>query len=395
MTKNKVIHQSYIQKGLYLYKTGRSPFYFARIWNPKNKKYVVKSTKEKSKIDARNVAEELLEKYKSSPNFDKTPKDFLFNSYIDLLLTQNNKLSGKSRSKFFGRDDEVKIERKDDGIRQYFGAKDITSITTFDIRTYLDFLDSNREKPLANSTRTKHIVLIRKIMKIAYEKGILQQIPLMPPTSRKDNPRPSFTEKEYKKVLETTRKCIEDEEIVRGIQLTWEVYYFIVFLVHSFMRPIETEIFAIKYKDITVRKNPDRLEIRIKGKTGFRTVSTLQGAVDFLEKLKKINPNYKENDYLFFNEYPNRTTASRNFQRQFAFILDKGNLRETEDGVLRTPYVLRHYALQTRLRKSKGKVNIFNLAKNAGTSVEQLERFYLKNMEFSDDLVENLQTFGD
>ena len=37
MTKNKVIHQSYIQKGLYLYKTGRSPFYFARIWNPKNK----------------------------------------------------------------------------------------------------------------------------------------------------------------------------------------------------------------------------------------------------------------------------------------------------------------------------------------------------------------------
>ena len=89
----------------------------------KNKRYVVKSTKEKSKIDARNVAEKLLEKYKSSPNFDKTPKDFLFNSYIDLLLTQNNKLSGKSRSKFFGRDDEVKIERKDDGIRQYFGKK--------------------------------------------------------------------------------------------------------------------------------------------------------------------------------------------------------------------------------------------------------------------------------
>ena len=59
-----------------------------------------------------------------------------------------------------------------------------------------------------------------------------------------------------------------------------------------------------------------------------------------------------------------------------------------------TPYSLRHYALQTRLRKSKGKVNIYTLAKVAGTSVEQLERFYLKNMEFGDEIAENLQSFG-
>lgn len=41
------------------------------------------------------------------------------------------------------------------------------------------------------------------------------------------------------------------------------------------------------------------------------------------------------------------------------------------------------------------KVNIYWLAKNAGTSVEQLERFYLKNMELSAEQVENLQTLGD
>ena len=48
MNKNAVIHQSELQKGLYLYKTGRSPFYFVKIWMPKLKKYMVKSTKEKS-----------------------------------------------------------------------------------------------------------------------------------------------------------------------------------------------------------------------------------------------------------------------------------------------------------------------------------------------------------
>ena len=97
--------------------------------------------------------------------------------------------------------------------------------------------------------------------------------------------------------------------------------------------------------------------------------------------------------YLFFNNYPNRSTAIRNVNRQFNYILNLAKIKETSDGQILTPYALRHYSLQTRLVKSKGKVNIFNLAKNAGTSVEQLERFYLKNLEMNDDLVENLQTF--
>ena len=42
---------------------------------------------------------------------------------------------------------------------------------------------------------------------------------------------------------------------------------------------------------------------------------------------------------------------------------------------------------------SKGKVNIYTLAKNAGTSVNQLERFYLKNLALDDEIVKNLQSF--
>ena len=65
--------------------------------------------------------------------------------------------------------------------------------------------------------------------------------------------------------------------------------------------------------------------------------------------------------------------------------MNLAKIKETSDGQILTPYALRHYSLQTRLVKSKGKVNIFNLAKNAGTSVEQLERFYLKNLEMNED----------
>jgi hypothetical protein len=36
-----------------------------------------------------------------------------------------------------------------------------------------------------------------------------------------------------------------------------------------------------------------------------------------------------------------------------------------------------------RIILSEGQVNIFNLAKNAGTSVDQIERFYARNLPLS------------
>ena len=77
----------------------------------------------------------------------------------------------------------------------------------------------------------------------------------------------------------------------------------------------------------------------------------------------------------------------------FLIILEKCDLKFTSLKQPRQLYSLRHYAIQTRIRKSQGKVNIYFLARNVGTSVEQLERFYLKHMELSDTLIENLAIF--
>ena len=46
------------------------------------------------------------------------------------------------------------------------------------------------------------------------------------------------------------------------------------------------------------------------------------------------------------------------------------------------------------LLQASGKVNIFNLAKNAGTSVEQIERFYAKHLPLSREMAKNLQSLG-
>ena len=195
--------------------------------------------------------------------------------------------------------------------------------------------------------------------------------------------------------MKTTTQIVDNKIEVRGVPLTEEIYFFIVFMTHTFLRPVSSEIFAIKYRDVEVIEDPKHLRIRLKkGKTGFRYVSSLQVAVDIFKKLFEFNtPFTKDDDYIFQPTYRNRTSAMRNMQRQFNYILEKCDLKNTYDGQVRTPYSLRHYALQTRLLKSKGKVNIFTLAKNAGTSVNQLERFYLKNLELDDDTVKNLQSF--
>jgi hypothetical protein len=48
-----------------------------------------------------------------------------------------------------------------------------------------------------------------------------------------------------------------------------------------------------------------------------------------------------------------------------------------------------------RIINSHGKVNIFNLAKNAGTSVDQIERSYTKYLPLSKEMAKNLQSFGE
>lgn len=393
MSRNKKTHQKSLRKGVSIYKTDSSPFWYARIWVNSKNKYMVRSTQETSRIDAIEAVDEILTKLNSNNILNKIPNNKTFSYFSNLLMKQQTAMSGKTRGERFAKDDEKIILRKNDGLDAYFGELDINGITTYDLRDYISYLDDNRDESLSASSKSKHLTIIGKVFKVAYEKESLDRMPLLPKVSIKDNPRPSFADTEYKLLLKITKEVIEEKVKVRGILVTDEFYYFIVFMVHSFMRPIESEIFSVRHQDIITKNNPERLEIKVKGKTGFRSVSTMPDAVEFYQKLIRLNPEYEPQDYLFFNNYPNRRTALANVNRQFNFILNRASLKETSTGEIRSPYALRHYSLQTRLVKSKGKVNIYNLAKNAGTSVEQLERFYLKNLDMTDELVENLQTF--
>jgi len=57
---------------------------------------------------------------------------------------------------------------------------------------------------------------------------------------------------EYQQLLEGAKKLADDNAIVRGVEVTRELYGLIVFWVHSFVRPTTTELYALKHNNITI-----------------------------------------------------------------------------------------------------------------------------------------------
>jgi hypothetical protein len=94
-------------------------------------------------------------------------------------------------------------------------------------------------------------------------------------------------------------------------------------------------------------------------------------------------------------DYLNRTTVANIFQKQFQHILQKYNLETDDFGQTRSLYSCRHLAIQMRLVKSGGKINLLWFAKNCGTSVEMIERFYARYLPNSNEVIKNLQSFAD
>ena len=115
----------------------------------------------------------------------------------------------------------------------------------------------------------------------------------------------------------------EDKVIVRGVPVTDELYELLLFLSHSFVRPLTTELYAIRHSDVTVADDPKRLVVTVRdGKTGYRAANTMPAAVSVYERIQQRNPNAGGEDYIFLPEYLNRTTAAKIIQRQFGELMD-------------------------------------------------------------------------
>ncbi|MFN9008519.1 MAG: integrase [Hyphomonadaceae bacterium] len=391
-----------IQRGLAIYKVNASPYWQARIRDPRIRRYVVRSTQETSRVKAKQVARELA--FDLLGTEKRVEREFSFRYYANRLISKGQRMvANGERNANYVRTMHLFLNNTEWGLIKTFGHKDIRELKTRDYQEMMDSL-SRKRSDLSTSTRNMLTATFRNVLKVARDDGAIDTIPSTPRTRQKDNPRSYFpfyplVEKErdqYRAILRAANTMAREGMSVRGVPITKELYHLILFTTHSFLRPIISELYALKHRDVTVADDPKRLLLTIRnGKTGYRVSNTMQLAVGIYRHIKQRNPDAGPDDYLFFPEYTNRETASKIVQRQFREVMKRAGVKDDpEAGIKYTIYSLRHTAICMRLTLSHGQVNIFNLAKNAGTSVEQIERFYAKNLPLSREMAINLQQFG-
>jgi ribosomal protein S17E len=112
----------HLRRGLSIYKTGRSPFWHARIYDAAKQKYVVRATKETNRIEAAEVAEEIVEAYKKKQNAaHAVTMDRSFDHYAKLLNSMTKQKSKSTRNKYAFNDQAKILFREKDGLATYFG----------------------------------------------------------------------------------------------------------------------------------------------------------------------------------------------------------------------------------------------------------------------------------
>ena len=113
----------------------------------------------------------------------------------------------------------------------------------------------------------------------------LMCVPDTPRVTVRDNPRPFFrfhplVDQRQRRIQKAARRRQDalptKGTVVRGVPVTEELYDLILFTVHSFVRPMTTELYALKHNDITIADDPKRLLVTVRnGKTGMRIANTM------------------------------------------------------------------------------------------------------------------------
>jgi len=335
-------------------------------------------------------------------------KEYSFEYWADRFFQRQSELVHQGlRHPQQQRNDATRLYDKEIGLTVFFRDVDIRAITTKSYIDYITFVRKTRPTIKSSSTFNHLTSCFRKVLKEAMRNDVITRIVDTPREERKEQPRvylpfyPLVSEDndDYKLLLATADKLSkENRRLPNGHFITRDLYEFILWQTHTFMRPTVSETFGVRYEDVRIKnekntkdkKDIKYLLIKVKGKTGQRIVVSLPAAVSVFERLKK-RP-HKEGDYIFLPKTKSRTAASNFIGRMFRGTIKEAGIKS--DGPRITPYCLRHTAIAMRLVNSKGRINIFSLAKNAGTSVDQIQRFYVAKLPLSDDLIRNLQTFG-
>lgn len=355
-----------------IYRIQSSKFYWARVWTPE-KCYAIRSTKTTSKREALVFARQLyIDSITNNLIVAKTnPKSMV--AVADSLLLQEK---ANARKSLYVKDKNMLAN----SILPHFGTKLLTDVTHADLTEYLAKLN---EKGLSPATKKHHMGLIGKVFSHGISLRVIHYKPMFPKLGEKMRTalkRDYLTIKEYRHLNKTIVDMEKRGVKYRGTPFTREHLLLVKFVVNSFLRP--TDLKVLRHKHVQRMKDGKTQWLVLTHpatKTTADPVHTMPRALVYYDELLAFRngKHCSPDDFVFYPEFENRETGQAKLGKMFAAIIKESRL-EQMTGKNLPLYSLRHTSLMYRILFSS--VDPLTLAKNARSSVDQLEKFYLAHL---------------
>lgn len=404
--KSTIEHIRGFPDKLVIFKIPASPFWWVRYHDGKP---IKRSTKTEDKQEAIRFAKKFYESVLVNNVLGRS-NNTRIKSFIlcaDAVIKEDEEKAKRGElSERYASTQKALIGKHIKGFFRSYDIGDVTYAVLDKFKTYLF------EQDLASASVKLHFVSVKKILNHAQKHNLIKVAPLLPDVRLEDNPRGYLKLQEYVRLRRVARTMlghvgkikqktqINDDVIVktlRNVELTREFVLMLGFMIYTFIRP--TDLKQIKHKHIEIRKGDEGEYLWMpipKSKRHDSPITSMPRAAYFYKRLREdaiaskarasnITPENVaiEDDYVFQPQHKNRTYAYQQIYRQFEFLLATANMKRNDRGDVITPYSLRHTSIMYRLVYG-GEINTTKIAKNARTSTEVIERFYVAQLESSD-----------
>ncbi len=383
-----------------------------------NRRYIYKSLKTRNLDEAREKAvrayyELEFRKEQKLPTRQKRFNDVI-DEYIAMRQSQyergTHKQSNKQNQQHRGADMLRQIKRVSKFWREYCGGKQVDTIDDALLRDYVNWrrdyyrrmptheMPKNAKLNPADKTLEWETTFALTLLKYAHERGYRGNKPL--PKYRykasRNKTRPAFTLDEYRKLYKGLRRWIHEEKNNAKKRYARELLRdYVLILSNSGMRVGEANnLRESDLVEITDDNGRTLYGFNVDGKTGKRFVVLRSNGKRYVDRVLERNKKWADNWELASKndvKQHNRRNADRGdwlFKMadgnkiitlidQFNKVLEREGITYNPDGEKYTLYSLRHFYAVQMLRT--GKVNVFDIARNMGTSVQIIESYYGKH----------------
>ncbi|RFP01600.1 tyrosine-type recombinase/integrase [Novacetimonas hansenii] len=231
----------------------------------------------------------------------------------------------------------------------------------------------------SNSTLAWEMGILSKFVTYCRDHGYVAVLPSLERVRAQDNARPSFSTDEIQLLQSTAfQRIIEAQHHPRVMFDRTMLCAYIGIMVGTGMRPTEAQ--KMKWGDVlgfdvTKKLDGQNVTLRVYGKNRSREFipqDTVLPNLDMIWTVQKTSWNRKPTpeDFIFADEVGNMV---KSYNAGLNALLEACNLKKDFRGVVRSSYSFRHYYITHMLNQ---KVNIYDVARNCGTSVDMIERFY-------------------